>query len=505
MSDDSDGFVGLLLGSGLFIFLGWIIDRAVRFGARLAIARGFGKVDYGAVSLGATVLAIGSTFALLGLHVGVSRYLPRDESAAFKRGIILTGIQIILPAALVIGGIIVIFAEPLAVTFLKSKEQAHLLRIFGFGIPFATTVKFTINVVRGQQSSEPKVTLENITIPVVQFIGIVVAYAGTFGRVGVAWAYTASYVLATFFSLYYMKKHTPLFKHIMPTYKHKELFTFSVPLLFTSVMILLLTDIDIVMLGYFSTPSAIAEYSVAYPISYLLLVVLESFAFLLMPIFSELHSNNQIDRMRSIYQLLTKWIIFLTIPLFLLIVTYPREIIGITFGDEYSIASTAMVILSCGFFIRAVVGPNGATLTAIGRTRLHAYNTTVATILNILLNLILIPEYSYLGAAVATALSQILLNTIYSYQVYIETGIIPISKRTLRPLIGITVISAIASVVSELPSTSWGFLVLFIGYGVAFVGVIGALGGITPEERLLLDSVEERLEIDLSPLDRLIR
>jgi hypothetical protein len=44
MSDDADGFVGLLLGSGLFVFLDWIIDRAVRFGARLAIARGFGKV-----------------------------------------------------------------------------------------------------------------------------------------------------------------------------------------------------------------------------------------------------------------------------------------------------------------------------------------------------------------------------------------------------------------------------------------------------------------------------
>jgi O-antigen/teichoic acid export membrane protein len=504
MSDDSDGFVGLLLGSGMFVFFGWIIDRAVRFGARLAIARGFGKVDYGAVSLGATVLAMGSTFALLGLHVGVSRYLPRDESAAFKRGIILSGAQIILPAALVVGGIVVIFAEPLAVTLLKSKEQAYLLRIFGFGIPFATTVKFAINVVRGQQSSEAKIILQNITIPVLQFTGIAIAYAGTFGRIGIAWAYTASYVLATLLSLYYMKKHTPLFRRIKPTYLHKELFSFSIPLLFTSVMFMILTDIDTAMLGYFNTPSEIAEYNVAYPISFLLLVFLESFAFLFIPILSELHSDEKFRRMRSIYQLLTKWVIFLTIPLFLLIISYPHRIIELTFGKEYLVASTTMIILSCGFFVRAVAGPNGATLIAIGRTRLHAYYTAVATILNILLNLILIPRFSYLGAAVATAISYVLLNALYSYQVYIVTGILPVSRRTLRPLVGITIISSIAYVVSEIPSSLWAFLALFTGYIVAFVGVIVVFGGITSEERLLLDSIEERLGIDLSVIKRLV-
>lgn len=504
MSDDSDGFAGLLLGSGVFVFLGWVIDRAVRFGARIAIARGFGKVDYGVVSLGATILAMGSTFALLGLHVGVSRYLPRDESAAFKRGIILSGIQIILPVALVIGGIIVIFAEPLAVTLLKSKEQAQLFRIFGFGIPFATTVKYAINVVRGQQSSEAKIILQNITIPILQFTGIAIAYAGTFGRIGIAWAYTVSYVLATFLSLYYMQKHTPLFKPIKPTYIHKELFEFSIPLLFTSVMFMLLTDIDTAMLGYFKTPSAIAEYNVAYPISFLLLIVLESFTFLFIPILSELHSNNKFARMRSIYQLLTKWVVFLTIPLFLLIIAYPHKIIEFTFGEAYSAASTAMIILSLGFFTRAVVGPNGATLTAIGRTRLHAYDTAVATILNIFLNLVLIPRFSYLGAAVATAVSYILLNVLYSYQVYVETGILPVSRRTLRPLIGITIISLVAYVVSEIPSTLWGFLALFTGYSVAFVGVIVAFGGITSEERLLFDSMEDRLGIDLSAVKRLV-
>lgn len=505
MSDDSDSFIELLLSSGVFVFLGWIIDRGVRFGGRLFIARGFGKADYGAVSLGATILAMGSTFALLGLHVGVSRYLPRNDSAAFKRGVILSAAQIILPAGLIIGGLVVLFAEPIAVMLLDGQEQANLLRVFGFGIPFATTVKFSINIVRGQKHSDAKVVIENIAIPLVQFIGIAVAYAGALNRIGVASAYTVSYVIATLLAVYYVGKHTPLFEQTGATYIREELFFFSLPLLFTSVMFMLLTDIDTAMLGYFDTQSAIAEYNVAYPISFLLLVFLQSSSFLFIPILSELHSNDRRQRMGSIYQLLTKWVIFFTSPLFFLTIAYPTKVIKITFGEAYVTAATALLILSIGFFFRAAAGPNGATLTAIGRTRLHLYDTAVATIMNILLNLVLIPRYSYLGAAVATTTSYILLNVLYSYQVYVETGIVPVSRQTVRPIIGLVVVSAGAFAISGVPSTIWEYLALFGGYGLSVISVIVLFGGIGSEEILLVESAEDRLGIDLSILKRIVR
>ncbi len=504
MPDDSDGFVGLLLGSGVIVFFGWIIDRAVLFGARLILARGFGKVDYGAISLGATMLAMGSTFALLGLHVGVSRYLPRNDSPTFKRGVILSAIQVVLPASLLVGGLTVFFAEPLAVTFLDGAEQAPLLRVFGFGIPFATTVKLAINVVRGQQHSDAKVVIENVAIPVCQFAGIGLAFVGAFGPVAVAWAYTASYVAATVLALYYVRKHTPLFESVGSTRLRRELLSFSLPLLFTSVMFMLLTDIDTMMLGYFDTPTAVAEYNVAYPLSFLLLAVLESFSFLFVPVLSQLHADNQQGRMRSVYQLLTKWVIFLTTPLFLLAVSYSHEIIALTFGEAYVASATALVVLSIGFFFRAVVGPSGSTLTAIGRTSLHVYDTAGVTALNIVLNLLLIPRFSYLGAAVATTVCYVVLNILYASQVYLETGIVPVSRRTLRPLAGLTIVSVAAYAISGVPTALWQYLVLFVGYGVAVLAVIALLGGITDDELVLLENVEERLSLDLTAVKRIL-
>lgn len=504
MSDDYDSLAGLLFRSGVFVFFGWIIDRGVRFGGRVIIARGFGKVDYGNIALGATILAMGSTVALLGLHAGVSRYLPRDDSVEFKRGVILSATQIVLPAALVIGALLTTFAEPLAVIFFGSRTQAHLLRVFAFGIPFATFVKLTIDVIRGQQRSNAKIALENITVPVVQFFGIAVALTLGLGRVAVAWVYTVSYGAAALLAIYYLRRYTPLFKPADATYIRRELLKFSVPMLFTSVMFMLLSDIDTAMLGYFDTPSVIAEYNVAYPLSFLLVAILESLAFLFIPVLSRLHSDRHLEEMNNMYQLLTKWIIFLTTPAFLLFISYPEKIILITFGETYVAAATAMIILSTGFFVRTITGPNGATITAIGRTKLHLYDTSAVTMLNIVLNLILIPRYSYVGAAVATAVCYIALNVIYSYQVYAELGIVPVSNRTLRPLLGLFGISTVAYVFSGIPSALWEYFALFAGYGVAFVCVLVFFRGIGSDEALLLNNIEERFGIDLTFLRRLV-
>jgi O-antigen/teichoic acid export membrane protein len=123
-----------------------------------------------------------------------------------------------------------------------------------------------------------------------------------------------------------------------------------------------------------------------------------------------------------------------------------------------------------------VLGLNGTTLTSLGWTRAILAVNIVAAVANIVLNLYLIPRYSLIGAAVATTLSYVLINALYSSVLYVRTGIVP----ARRPILLLSVmISPIAFAVYRLSQgsgefVSWvSFLVFVVAYTALFVRIVG--------------------------------
>jgi len=80
---------------------------------------------------------------------------------------------------------------------------------------------------------------------------------------------------------------------------------------------------------------------------------------------------------------------------FLVVVLFPEMVIRVTFGAEYDQRALALSVLAVGFFTHAVVGPNGNTLTSVGRTRLIMYDNVAVAVTNVTLNLLLIPGTGY--------------------------------------------------------------------------------------------------------------
>ena len=146
------------------------------------------------------------------------------------------------------------------------------------------------------------------------------------------------------------------------------------------------------------------------------MIFLNSFTFLSMPALSELHAQNHSLRMRKMNLVITKSIFIPTFPLFLALFFFPNTLIEFFFGNDYTPASIGLSILSLGFLFHILTGVNESTLLASGKTKHILANTTAAGILNIILNLILIPQYSFIGAAIATTLSYICLNLLHSLE-----------------------------------------------------------------------------------------
>jgi O-antigen/teichoic acid export membrane protein len=260
------------------------------------------------------------------------------------------------------------------------------------------------------------------------------------------------------------------------------------------------------MIGYFGTTEAVANYNVVFPLANVLTLVFTSFSFLFMPVLSELHAEGRGDELHRLYTVVTKWIFLGTLPLFLLFVFFPNEAISYTFGSNYSEAGTALTVLAVGFFSHTLVGPNESTLNSIGATKQVMYDNITAAVVNVIINLLLIPRYGIIGAAAGTTVAYIILNSLYSYHVFVLTEVHPFSMAMLKPGIGGIVIGLVVYFIltSTFQITPLVLVTASLVYAMLYTVAVLLLGGIEREEVMLVLSFEERFGVDLGPLKRVV-
>ncbi|RRJ30340.1 flippase [Halocatena pleomorpha] len=506
MSSDSDDALTRVASGGGIVLLGVVLELGISFLAKLLIARVLGPVNYGVVSLGVTTMVVVSTLVLLGLHTGVGRYLPRFEGTADRRGVVVSAFQTAVPLAVAAGGLVYVFAPVIATAGFSDPAVTPVLRVFGLVIPLAAVMKLAIGTSRGLQQVFPKVSIRNIVLPVVRFTAVIVVLWLGFDALGVAWAYAIAYTGAMGVGLYFLWRDTDLFAWGSPaTPVRRELLAFSAPLVISTAMTFVFSDIDTFMLGYFSSTGDVGIYNTVYPLAHLLAVPMSSFGFIVMPVVSKLHERGEHGTVRQLYQTTSKWIFLASFPVFAVIVLFPTHAISLTFGPAYADGSLALVVLAGAFFTHAIAGPNFDLLTSIGRTRLIMYDDTFVALLNVGLNLLLIPRYSFLGAAIATTIAYVLMNVLYSLQLYFETGIQPLTPALLRTaLLGTTTIAVLYGIVQTLFTVTVSvFLGTVVVFGLVYLIVVVRVA-IEPQEVELLLDFEERFDLNLGVFKQLV-
>ncbi|WP_188981000.1 flippase [Halocalculus aciditolerans] len=481
----------VLRGSGI-VFVGISFEMLISFGAKLLIARYLGRVDYGEVSLGITIMTLMATLSLIGLNSGVGRYIPRFDSDIDRGSIVRSALEVALPISVLSTAVIIFLSRPLATVLFDNPQARQLIWIFAAIIPLVVLFRLSIAVIQGQQRSVPKVVLENIGLPGIRFSLIAVAVFFGLGIQAFASAYFLSYLGVAIAGTYYIFTRVSIPSMDKYTPRRRDLVSFSAPLMITVTITAILSNIDTLLLGYFSSTGAVGIYNVVFPLTVGITVFLVSFRFISMPQISELHAEGRDEDIRRVYELTNKWVMALSAPVLFVFLFYPAQVIGLTFGAEYTEGAAALSILSLGFFTHAIAGLNGATLTSIGKTRTIMRINILVGICNVILNVLFIPRYSFVGAAIATAGSYALMNVLYSWQLYRSTGISPINAHTIRIIVIISALFSVFVVFQNTVITTTG-PAIFLGAVllVIYIGLLLTVLISEPEEKLFLHTAFE--------------
>ncbi|OQX83747.1 hypothetical protein B6D60_10105 [candidate division KSB1 bacterium 4484_87] len=492
-------FFGILLGR----FLGYLI--------RMIIARSLGPASYGIISLGISVVEIAAVLALLGLPTAINRYVPFYRSRKqydVVRGTIRSSILISVPTGLLMMALLLILNRQISINLYNKPQLIPVLQFFAIIVPLYSLMMLNSAIFTGFKRMDLIVYSQQMLRYLAILILFIVLYFSGLGIKAAIFAYPIGYFLTALFGMILAQRLFPIWGKSLPAkLNYREIFSFSWPLILVSMIWFIIDRVATLMLGYFKSADVVGIYNAALPLAQFIPAILQSFTTIFMPIASSLISSNDSKELKKVYATTSKWILTLTLPLFLMIFAFSEQLIVILFGTKFIAAAPVLRVLALGFFFHAIVGPTTTTLNAFEKTKLTLLNTAVGFAVNITLHLLLIPRFGIVGAGVASASALILINLLAVVEIFVMYNITPVSKNYLKVIasaaIPLLLVLAVTKYLAINVTLNW--LILFsVFFFVSYLLLLYLFRSMDKDDLVVLKEIQKKVGTNIRPLEYFI-
>jgi O-antigen/teichoic acid export membrane protein len=256
----------------------------------------------------------------------------------------------------------------------------------------------------------------------------------------------------------------------------------AAPLGFSLIMLQIYYSMDQVLLGLLTNKTQVGQYAAAAKLP----VVLSGFIVIWMsavyPHASKLFTQDP-DALRRQLGSFTSLSVVAALPLAAGSAIVSTGVMIALFGPAYAPAGMPFAILMVASAM-SVVSVNYTSLAmAAGKERTFAMAVTVASIINVLLNLLLVPFYGTIGAAIATVAAQLVVFVVCARRVIAVIGRPPLAARRIVGAVAATAV--MSAVLLAIPSSISVWLRIAAG-GAVFLAVAAACRAVRREDLALL-------------------
>lgn len=252
---------------------------------------------------------------------------------------------------------------------------------------------------------------------------------------------------------------------------------YGIPMIPKGISDQLLQNTDKYLLIYFIGPTAVGIYAVAGGISRPLVKLTAIFNPTLYPTISQAWDNGDFNRISNLYSTIFRFYSILAIPATIGLVLLSESLLTILSTSTIAQDGKYLVpIFIVGYFLKGYDNTIRYILTAAERTDIIGGSVVISVVVNILLNLLLIPEFGIFGAAIATLISHSLLFGIILHYSFAEITVnIPWSTIVRSSLS--TSIMGLSLLLIDLEISPYTKLVIYPGIGaVIYFSVLLLIG-----------------------------
>jgi O-antigen/teichoic acid export membrane protein len=435
------------------------------------------------------ILNVGTLVSKIGLDKAVRKFVPEYRNDGEKGK--LAGLLVAcLGIPFCIGGLLAVglYLGSGLVADLTSESFGATTKLFLVGIPFMAAMTVGRAATTGFMRTRYAVYIKDIgqsgSAIVLVLLGSVVVGTTEAAILG----YTISLVLSALLAVYYLYELGGFDGIPAIQFESRRLLAYSLPLTAAAVSQYLTSWTDVLMLGAFSTASAIGQYQAAFQTAMILGFLLVAANSIFPSVAADLYDAGNIDRLRDMYAVLTKWITYLTTLGYVFVLLYATEIMRL-FGAEFVGAEAVLIILAGVYTLTTAAGPAGYLLMMADYERVELLNTLASGSVNVVLNFVLIQEFGVMGAAVATGLSLAVLNVLRLGETWFYLNIRPRIGSYWKGGIAIVIATPVMFVGHYLPIHYLPSFLIGGALGLTTFLTVAYLFGIDSKDQLLVESL----------------
>jgi O-antigen/teichoic acid export membrane protein len=274
-------------------------------------------------------------------------------------------------------------------------------------------------------------------------VGIVAMLAGA-GVVAIAAVYLGGALLALAYGASRLVRRVRPSSHLSTT-RARALVRASAAIGIGMLLNTALFRLDAVILSQFKGNDAVGFYGVAYRLLESTLFITYTFVAALLPTLSRLTADST-PTIGEAFELGLKLIAMALLPIGLGFVLFAEPMVHLLYGSDYDPSVPAVRLLGVAAAFYGVSFLGATALIAQGRQRVLPWITAVVLVLNVGLNLLVIPEYSFKGAAAVTSISEVVLAIMTLVFVLRLTGRVSALRVVSGPVVGCVAIGVVALV-----------------------------------------------------------
>ncbi|HET6529747.1 MAG TPA: polysaccharide biosynthesis C-terminal domain-containing protein [Actinoplanes sp.] len=250
----------------------------------------------------------------------------------------------------------------------------------------------------------------------------------------------------------------------------RDFWRFTGPRALASVAQLALQRVDVLLVAALSGLAPAAVYAVAGRFVVLIQFANQGISQSVQPRLAEALSTGDRATANHLYQTATGWLVLVTWPINLLVILFAPVYLGL-FGDAYVSGVPVVVVLASAMLVATGCGMVDMVLAMAGRTSWNLINVLIALAVTIGLDLLLIPAYGALGAALGLAGALVVNNLLPLIQVGRAARLHPFGPGTCAAaLLSVTCFGVLPWIVTTMTGTGAAGLSLALATAVPAFG-----------------------------------
>ena len=470
--------------SGAF-FAGAIFTAAVGYVFKVYLARVLGAEALGIYALGMTVVGLMGVFGGLGLGWAASRF-PAAYCGTGRMEELRSFLAWSVLSLVCVNGVLafcmVAARRWIASRFYHTPVLAGYLRLFALIMILGALTGFYSQLLTGYKQVARRTVINNVVgglLTVAFTVALVEMGTGLWGYI---FAQVASALVVLAILVWAAHRLTPRaarfwLQPVQPP--PREMFSFASAAFAMDIVGFLYSQMDKIVLGFYLNVRSVGIYAVASAIVVFLPLVLQSVNQIFSPTIADLHARGDSQMLNRLFQILTKWILGLTVPLAALVIIFSKVLMRI-FGHDFEAGWVILVIGAAGQLVNCAVGSVGFLLLMSGNEKRLVRIQLVMAAITISSLLLLVPWWGIAGAAAAAALGNVGTNMWCLYEVKRLLGLFPYNRSYSRLLLpsAAAVAAAVGLRIALRSISSDVVVVLMAGTAIYFVflGVVLVIG-----------------------------